>query len=209
MKSWHYLGFAFIFYIFLLLSLSDEDYNKSGEECEEFDDLNSSNVFLKKSNKLKKKGRKCQWSETLVNDLVDIVVEIDKCWEKLLMTNTKNTKNGQYMDCVVKELKERCADQGEVFPFDTNQTRQEICRCVVACRAATLKIKTSSGIKRFQELNDYGECFSKLVQYVATMDSCQRGEAIEPIAIKYQASPNISGNDCCIKFLSMTLAVQV
>ena len=115
------------------------------------------NVFLKKSNKLKKKGRKCQWSETLVNDLVDIIVENDKYRQKLLMTNTKNAKNGQYMDCVVKELKERCVDRGEVFPFDTNQTRQKFRRCVVACTAAALKIKTSSGIKRFQESKDYGE----------------------------------------------------
>ena len=27
------------------------------------------------------------------------------------------------------------------------------------------------------------------------MDGCQRGEVIEPITIKHQASPNISGND--------------
>ena len=104
----------------------------SDEESEEFDDLNSSNVFLKKNNKLKKKGRKCQCSETLLNDLVDINVENDKHSQKLLMTNTKNAKNDQYMDCVVKELKERCVDQGEVFPFDTNQTRQKFRRCVVA-----------------------------------------------------------------------------
>ena len=73
------------------------------------------------------------------------------------MINTKNTKNGQYMDCVVKELKERCADWGEEFPFDMNQTRQNFRRFVVTCRAAALKIKTSSGIKRFQESKDYGD----------------------------------------------------
>ena len=144
---------------------------------------------------MKKKGRKCQWNETLVNYLVDIVVENDKYRQKLLMANTKNAKNGQYMDCVVKELKERCVDRGEVFPFDTNQTRQKFRRCVVACRAAALKIKTSSGIKRFQESKDYGEWFSKLMQYVVTIDSCQRGQAIEPSAMEHQASPNISRND--------------
>ena len=101
----------------------------------------------------------------------------------------------QYMDYVVKELKERCVDRGEVFPFDTNQTRQKFRRCVVACRAAALKIKTNSGIKRFQESKDYGEWFSKLMQHVVTMGSCQRGQAIEPSAIKHQASANISGND--------------
>ena len=167
----------------------------SDEESEEFDDLNSSNVFLKKHNKLKEKGRKCQCSETLLNDLVDINVEHDKHSQKLLMTNTKNAKNGQYMDCVVKELNERCVDQGEVFPFDTNQTRQKFRRCVVACRAAALKIKTSSGIKPFQEPKHYEEWFSKLMQYVVTMDSCQRGQGIEPSATEHQASPNISGND--------------
>ena len=66
---------------------------------------------------------------------------------------------------------------------------------MVACRAAALKIKTSSGIKRFQESKDYGEWFSKLMQYVVTMDSCQRGQAIGPSAIEHQANPNIPGND--------------
>ena len=36
------------------------------------------------------------------------------------MTDTKSAKKGQYMDCVVKELKERYVHRGEVFPFDTN-----------------------------------------------------------------------------------------
>ena len=56
---------------------------------------------------MKKKGRKCHWSETLVNDLLDITVENDKYRPKLLMTNIKNAKNSQYMDYVVKELNER------------------------------------------------------------------------------------------------------
>ena len=82
-----------------------------------------------------------------------------------------------------------------MFPFDVNQTRQKFRCCVVACRAAALKIKTSSRIKRFQESKDYGEWFSKLMHYLVTMDSCQRGQAIKPSAIEHQASPNISGND--------------
>ena len=45
------------------------------------------------------------------------------------------------------------------------QTRQNVCGCVVACRAAALKIKTSSRIKRFQKPKDYGGQFNKLIQY--------------------------------------------
>ena len=33
------------------------------------------------------------------------------------------------------------------------------------------------------------------MQYVVTMDSCQRGQSIEPSTIEHQASPNICGND--------------
>ena len=76
-----------------------------------------------------------------------------------------------------------------------NKNRQKFCRCVVACIAAALKLKTSSGITRFQESKDYGQWFNKLMQYVVKMDSCQCGQAIEPSAIEHQASPNICGND--------------
>ena len=58
-----------------------------------------------------------------------------------------------------------------------------------------MKIKSSSGIKPFQESKGYEEWFNKLMQYVVTMDTCQRGQAIEPSDIEPKASPNISGND--------------
>ena len=61
------------------------------------------------------------------------------------------------MDCIIKELKDKCVDQGKEFLFDMNQTRQKFRRCVVACRAVTLKIKISYRIKRFQKSKDYGE----------------------------------------------------
>ena len=33
------------------------------------------------------------------------------------------------------------------------------------------------------------------MQYVVTIDSCQRGQAIEPSTMEHQASPNMSRND--------------
>ena len=57
------------------------------------------------------------------------------------MATTKNAKNGQYVNCVVKEFKERCVDRGEEFPFGMNQTRIKFRLCVVVCRAAALKSK--------------------------------------------------------------------
>ena len=47
---------------------------------------------------VKRKGRKCTWKETLVNDLVDIILENDTYRTKLLLTNMKNAQNGIYYD---------------------------------------------------------------------------------------------------------------
>ena len=61
------------------------------------------------------------------------------------------------MVCITKELRDKFVDQGKELLFDMNQTCQKFRRCVVACRAVTLKIKTSYRIKRFQKSKDYGE----------------------------------------------------
>ena len=95
MESLRYLGYCFHF-PYLHFFLSDKDYNKLEEESEKCDSLVSYNVFPKKKSNLKRKGRKCLWSETLMNNLVD------KYRQKLLMANTKNAKNSQYMDFIVK-----------------------------------------------------------------------------------------------------------
>ena len=159
-------------------------------------------MFKKENAKKNRKGRKCQWKESFVDDLVDIIVENEKYRQKLLLTNVKNAKNGQYMESVVKEIQERCTERGEESPYDVNQTRQKFRRCVQACRAAALKTKTTSDITRFQESKDYGQWFNKLMQYISTMDSCQREQAIEPSATmndlecsSYTPSSNASLSD--------------
>ena len=54
--------------------------------------------FSKKGAKksVKRKGRKGTRKETLVNDLVDIILENDTYRAKLLLTHVKNAKNGIY-----------------------------------------------------------------------------------------------------------------
>ena len=127
-----------------------------------------------------KKGRKCIWTESTVCDLVDIIIENDKYKEKLLLTNVKNVKNSCYYEKVIEEVKERCKEREEEFTFDIPQTRAKFKRCVSSCREAALKIKTSSGIKRFQEEKEFGTWFQKLFPIVSSMDSCQPEQSIEP-----------------------------
>ena len=47
-----------------------------------------------------------------------------------------------------------------------------------------MKIKTKSGIQRFQEEKNYRIWFGKLMPFVSSMHSCQPQQAIEPINIE-------------------------
>ena len=70
-----------------------------------------------------KKARRVQWTEHLADVLIDIILDSDKYKKQLLLTNAKNVNNGQYYDKIMEELKERCSESGEEFPFNIAQTR--------------------------------------------------------------------------------------
>ena len=77
------------------------------------------------------------------------------------MTNVKNSKNSEYYEKVIKELKERCQARDEVFEYDVERTREKFKRCIGICQDAAMKT-TASGITRFQEDKKYGTWFNKL-----------------------------------------------
>ena len=49
-----------------------------------------------------KRGRKCVWPENVVNDLVDVILENGIFKKKLLLTNVKTVKNGEYYNSIRK-----------------------------------------------------------------------------------------------------------
>ena len=53
-------------------------------------------------------GRIEKEEKSFVDDLVDIILENEKYRQKLLLTNVKNAKNGQYMKSVVKDSRKTC-----------------------------------------------------------------------------------------------------
>ena len=129
----------------------EDDLNRRSNKSEEDDKGEIPVKELFKKPKKGEKGRTGQWTEHLANDLVDIILNNDKYKEKLLLTNVKNIKNSQYYNKVIEELKERCSERGEKLPFNVEQTRQKFKPCINICRDAVMKVKTSSGIKHFQQ----------------------------------------------------------
>ena len=61
---------------------------------------------LKNNKKEKKKpGRKAKWSDSLLDDLVDIVVNSEYYKKRLIFMNLKNQKNAEIYEKILKELK--------------------------------------------------------------------------------------------------------
>ncbi|XP_028417144.1 uncharacterized protein LOC114541418, partial [Dendronephthya gigantea] len=139
--------------------------------------------FIGTKRKKGKAGRKAVWSTDAVDDLVDIITSDDYNKQKLIFTNTKNQNNGIIYEKVLTELKKRANARGEEITFTVQQLRTKFKRCVSDCKQAAMKIKTATGIQRFQDEKGFGKWFDLLFPLVKTRDSCQPGMAVEPSAL--------------------------
>eukprot|EP00794_Sanderia_malayensis_P012532 gene12532-13818_t len=130
-----------------------------------------------------KPGRKAQWSDTLVNDMVDIIASDEYLQKRLIFTNSKNQKNTAMYEKVLMSLKSRSAARNDDCPFTAVQMRTKFKKLVAECKKTAMLMKTPSGIKCFQEERGYSAWFNQLFLLVKTRDSCQPDQAIEPSAI--------------------------
>ena len=127
----------------MLEHLDMKNTTDSHSEVDSEEDEEVSRI-LGKSVKKNSKNKMLVENTILMEHLVDIILENDTFKEKLFLTNVKNSKNSQYYQQVMDELKDRCKQRDRIFTYDPNQTRQKIKRCVSICREAALKIKTAS-----------------------------------------------------------------
>ena len=75
-----------------------------------------------------------------------------------------------------------------MFEYDVKQTREKFKRCIGICKDAAMKIKTASGITRFQEDKEYGTWFNKLFNVMKSTANCQPEQSIEPDSQNYGSS---------------------
>ena len=156
------------------MGTNEQNEKRSGSEENEPED--------KQNLKKKKAGRKAKWSETMVDDMVDIIVNNERFTRMLIFTNTPNQRNGVIYESVLQELKERCLPREENVPFNIGQMRTKFKKLVSECKKVAMTIKTVTGVKRFIDEKGYGSWFNKLYILVKTRDSCQPGQSVEPSA---------------------------
>ena len=130
------------------------------------------------------------WSETLVQDLVDIIINDENYKRKLIFINTKNQKSGHIYSDVLRELQIRAEKRNEHVPYTAVQLRTKFKELVAECKKVALTIKTATEIQRFQDNKGYGQWFNELFALIKTRDSCQPEEAFKP-----SASTSFSTND--------------
>ena len=70
----------------------------------------------KNKSKEKQDERPGKWSDSLVNDLVDIIANDEYYKKKLIFTNTKNQKNGNIYENIVKEIEKKSRERNETVP---------------------------------------------------------------------------------------------
>ena len=143
----------------------------------------------------KKAGRNAIWSDSTLDDFVDIITSSECYKKKLVFTNSKNQKNGIIYDTILIELKKRCEQRNETINFTIPQMRNKFKKCVSECKHVAMTIKTATGIKRFQEGKGYGAWFKQLFPLVQSRDSCQPGVAVEPSCISSTSTCSTSYND--------------
>ena len=106
----------------------------------------SDNENLAPPNK-KRRGRKAQWRDCHVADMVDVICSNNNFFRKLIFTISKNTRNNEVYVQVLKEVEKRYTGSSS-FPFSTRQMRTKFKRCVAECKKLALTIKTATGVKK-------------------------------------------------------------
>ena len=112
---------------------SDNENSISRCSKEENSDLESLDAdepssAKQKGNAKQKKARKSKWQDHQIHDLVDVIC-LSKYFKKgLIFTNTKNSKNGETYEQVLKQLKERYLSQGQEHSIVINSRATRRCK---------------------------------------------------------------------------------
>ena len=136
---------------------SDND-DKVGEDDSDGDLETSRKLFFKKAkgNKKKKPGWKAKWCPRALDELIDMIVSSNSYKKKLIVTNTKNQRNGELYGEILKEVKPTASARDENFCFSVNQLRSKFEKCVCPCKQTALTQKKqqlgSNDFKRIKDL---------------------------------------------------------
>jgi len=134
--------------------------------------------------KKKKSGTKAIWPQSVVTDMIDIILDTPEIKKRLFTSISSNKRNKEVFQQVINILEERCAANGTSFMFNVEQTRRKFRNCISKAKSFMLTSQKGSGLTRFMEDNELGPWFARLCQELKSRPTCRRSEQIEPSSKK-------------------------
>ena len=127
---------------------------------------------------------KFTWSNETLEDLVDIICSDEETKKMLIFRNQKFAANNALYQKVVMELNQRIKGYEKSFPFEVTvtQARNKFKKLISECKAQSLTQRTATGLSRYKVEKGYGKWWDELFPLVASRESSDRSNNIEPSA---------------------------
>ena len=120
----------------------------------------------------------------MVEDLVDIKCSDEETKKMLICCNQKFAANNALHQKVVMELNQQIKGYEKSFPFEVTvtQTRNKFKKLISVCVAKSLTHRTATGLSRYKLEKGYCKWWNELFPLVASRESSDRSNNIEPSA---------------------------
>ena len=117
----------------------------------------------------------------MLDDLVDIICSDEETKKMLIFRNQKFAANNALYRKVVMELNQRIKGS---FPFEVTftQARNKFKKLISECKAQSVTQRTATGLSRSIVEKGYGKLWDELFPLVASRESSDRSNNIEPSA---------------------------
>ena len=124
------------------------------------------------------------WSNEMLEDLIDIICSDEETKKMLICRNQKFAANNVLYHKVPMELNQRIKGYEKSFPFEVTITkaRNKFKKLLSECKAQSLTQRTATGLSRYKVEKAYGKWWGESFPLVATRESSDRGNKIEPSA---------------------------
>ena len=117
----------------------------------------------------------------MLEDLVDIICSDEETKKMLIFRNQKFAANNALYRKVVMELNQRIKGS---FPFEVTftQARNKFKKLISECKAQSVTQRTAASLSRSIVEKGYGKLWDELFPLVASRESSDRSNNIEPSA---------------------------
>ena len=120
------------------------------------------------------------WSNAMIDNMIDIICSDEILKKKLIFRNQKLAANTNSFEKIADLMNQRAANNDRKYRVSFSQARNKFKKLVSECKTVSLTKRPASGIARYQVEKGYGKWWDILFPLVASRESSDRNNMIEP-----------------------------